>query len=79
MAKKKMMKIDKMEMKKEGSCCNWSAKEWAMAAVSEAALYFFIWYGLFLLNADDWLGALILLVLVNVSFFTCPVTRKHFL
>ena len=67
-----------METKEKG----WTAMEWFWTFVSEAALYLFIWYGLWMLDVttvNKWLGAFVSLVLINVSFFTCPVFKKHFL
>ena len=59
-------------------CCSSSC--WFWTIVSEAGLYFFFYYLLYVLevNANLWLASLILLVLVNVSFFACPYMRKHF-
>ena len=58
--------------------CFKTGKDWFLAVVSEVALYFFFWYGLYVLGASVnlWLASLILLVLINVSWFTCPCTRK---
>ena len=49
--------------------------------ISEAGIYGFICYSLFLLNVGGniYLSALWLLVLLNVAIFACPVMRKHFL
>ncbi len=71
-----------MVKKKVCKCCDWSAKEWFWAIVSEGALYLFLWYWLWMLEVtmiNQWLGALVSLVLLNVMFFACPVFRKHFM
>ena len=66
-------------MKKK--CCDWSAQEWAWTGVSEVALYFTLYCPLRWLGASGnlWVNALILLVLINVMFFACPVFRKHYM
>ena len=79
MAKKKVSK----NSKSNGVCsnCDWSAKEWIGFLVSELSLYLAIVYTLFAFDADVsfWFGGIVLLVLVNLTFFTCPYMRKHFM
>ena len=66
--------------KKKG--CNWSGKDWVGVVVSEVTLYLFLWYWLWMLEVtmiNQWVGALVSLVLLNIMFFACPVFRKHFM
>ena len=81
MAKKKTVKKTVKEVKKTSSCCNWTNKEWLGTLLSEGALYLFFWYLLGILGASGnlWVGSLVLLVLINVSLYACPVFRKHYL
>ena len=83
MAKRKMKKmVEESSHCCSGSGCGWSAKEWFLALLSEGALYLFLWYVLWMLEVsvvNQWLGAFVSLVLLNVSIFACPVIRKHFL
>ena len=74
MAKKKVKKGKTCS----SSCC--SASCWFWIVVSEAALYLFFVYLLYLLAipANLWGSSAILLVLINISFFACPYMRKHF-
>lgn len=71
----------KVEMTKNVcSWCNWSKKDWLWVLVSEGALYLFFWYALGVLGImGAWIDSLILLVLINIMFFACPVFRKHFM
>ncbi|MBU0460029.1 MAG: hypothetical protein KJ597_05490 [Nanoarchaeota archaeon] len=71
-----------MAKKKVSKCCNWSAKDWLGVLISEGSLYLFLWYVLWMLEVsvvNQWMGALVSLVLINVMFFACPVFRKHFM
>ena len=64
-----------------GSGCCSSSSCWFWTLVSEAGLYFFFYYLLYVLevSVDKWLASLVLLALINVSFFACPYMRKHFM
>ena len=79
MAKKK--KVVSQAVCDTESGCNWSSKEWLGVVVSEVALFGFLYYALMLLNVQGnlWTSSLILLVLLNIMFFACPVFRKHYL
>ncbi len=57
-------------------CC--SGKEGFLLLVSEAALFGFLYYIQYLLKiqANLWLSSLILIVLLNISIWACPVVRK---
>lgn len=80
MAKRKVKKRAPAKMTGSSCCaCNWSGKDTFWALISELALFFFFYYALYLLGvqANMWLGSLVLLVLINVSWFTCPLVRKH--
>ncbi|MBU0469900.1 MAG: hypothetical protein KKA62_00670 [Nanoarchaeota archaeon] len=60
----------------------WSRKEWLLGLVSEGALYLFLWYLLWMLEVsviNQWFGALVSLILLNISIMACPVMRKHYL
>lgn len=78
-----MAKKEKMEEK--GSICSWcpcwSKEDWFWGVVSTVSLYFLIWYTLKVLNASGslWTNALVLIVLLHVAAFTCPIVRKHYL
>jgi hypothetical protein len=60
-------------------CCSSSC--WFWTIISEAGLYFFFYYVLYIMQAEVnmWLASAILLVLVNISFFACPYMRKHYM
>ena len=69
--------------KNVGQCCSWgncSGKDWFWFLVSEAALFGLFYCGLRFLGSSGflWKNALVLLVLVNVAWFACPVVRRHF-
>lgn len=72
MAKRK----SKKSMEKQ--CCDGSYWFWFL--VSEAAIGGFFYCGLRFLGSTGnlWWNALVLLVLVNVAWFACPVVRRHF-
>jgi len=79
MAKRKRSVTRKAPVK---SCCVGSSckgKTWLLWVVSELATYFFLYYTLFLLNVKTGLygSTLLLWLLLNVAFFTCPLMRKH--
>ncbi len=68
---------------KESGCCTWSGCKkgdlvWTL--VAEAAIYGFFYCGLRYLGSAGnlWQNALVLLVLINVAWFACPIARKHF-
>jgi hypothetical protein len=73
--------VKKKEVEQKSSCCNWTGKEWLGVVISESALYLFFWYTLSLLGSvgNLWVSSLVLLVLLNVSLYACPVVRKHYL
>ena len=73
MAKKKPKSTCSMN-----GCC--SGKEGFLLLVSEAALFGFLYYIQYLLKIQTnlWLSSLILIVLLNISIWTCPVVRKSF-
>jgi len=76
MAKKKVKKAAGKTC--SSGCC--SASCWFWILVSEGALYLFFVYLLYLLAVPVlWTSSLILLALINVSFFACPICRKHFM
>lgn len=56
-------------------------KDWFFIGLSEAALYAFFYYTLSVLGAagNIWIHSLVLLVLINLSLFLCPVVKKHYL
>ncbi|PIN73639.1 hypothetical protein COV20_05440 [Candidatus Woesearchaeota archaeon CG10_big_fil_rev_8_21_14_0_10_45_16] len=68
-------------MKETCATCDWTAADWVWGVVSELALYGLFWYGQLLLGVTGnlYVTSLILLVLTNLSFFACPIIRKHFL
>jgi len=78
--KKAVKKKSPAKMAASSCCaCNWSGKDTLWTLISELGLYFFFYYGLYLLGvqANLWFGSLALLVLLNISWFTCPIVRKH--
>jgi nicotinamide riboside transporter PnuC len=81
MVKRKVGKKASKSSKSKEVCCDWSPKEWVGFLVSELSLYLAIVYTLFAFDADVsfWFGGIVLLVLVNLTFFTCPYMRKHFM
>ncbi len=72
MAKKKSVK------KTCSGCC--SGKEGFLLLISEVALFGFLYYIQYLLKIQTnlWLSSIVLLVLLNISIWTCPVFRKHY-
>ena len=67
------------DMEKKG-VSSWSVKDWCWAAVSEVALFLFLWdfvrlFGLLYGPLD----ALLLWALLNIALFACPAVRKHYL
>jgi len=80
MAKRKKSVSKKTVASSSCSSCCCSGKDWIWAAVSEAALYFFFVYAQYLVGVQTniWLSSLVLLILINLCWFACPVMRKHF-
>jgi hypothetical protein len=59
------------------TCCASLYMGWAL--VSEVALYFFFYYLLYVMQvqANYWLGSLVLWALINVSLWCCPLMKMH--
>ena len=83
MAKRKTRRVTrKAPMRKPAACCsggNCKGKTWLLWVVSELSTYFFLYYVLYLLkvSANLYGSTLLLWLLLNMAFFTCPLMRKH--
>jgi len=74
MAKKR--KVSKAKTCETTSCPS-SCMSWLLT--SEVALYFFFYYLLYVMQvqANYWLGSLVLWALINVTLWCCPLMRMH--
>lgn len=54
------------------------AKEWIYGLISEASLYFFLYYIQYLLRVTGnlWWSSVVLWILLNIAIVLCPVVRK---